>query len=82
MATHCSILAWRMPWTEEPGGLPSMGSESQTRLSAEHRTVQELIHVVHKECARKTTEVEVCGLLREFRAARFVRRGHCKRLVQ
>ena len=27
MATHCSILAWRMPWTEEPGGLQSMGSQ-------------------------------------------------------
>ena len=27
MATHSSILAWRMPWTEEPGGLPSMGSQ-------------------------------------------------------
>ena len=26
MATHCSILAWRMPWTEEPDGLQSMGS--------------------------------------------------------
>ena len=26
MATHCSILAWRIPWTEEPGGLQSMGS--------------------------------------------------------
>ena len=26
MATHSSILAWRIPWTEEPGGLPSMGS--------------------------------------------------------
>ena len=26
MATHCSVLAWRIPWTEEPGGLPSMGS--------------------------------------------------------
>ena len=26
MATRCSILAWRMPWTEEPGGLQSMGS--------------------------------------------------------
>ena len=26
MATHCSIQAWRMPWTEEPGGLQSMGS--------------------------------------------------------
>ena len=26
MATHSSILAWIIPWTEEPGGLPSMGS--------------------------------------------------------
>jgi len=28
MATHSSILAWRIPWTEEPGGLQSMGSKS------------------------------------------------------
>ena len=28
MATHSSILAWRIPWTEEPGGLWSMGSQS------------------------------------------------------
>ena len=28
MATHCSILAWRIPWTEEPGGLRFMGSQS------------------------------------------------------
>ena len=27
MATHSSILAWRFPWTEEPGGLQSMGSQ-------------------------------------------------------
>ena len=27
MATHSSILAWRTPWTEEPGGLQSVGSE-------------------------------------------------------
>ena len=27
MATHSSILAWRIPWTEEPGGLQSIGSE-------------------------------------------------------
>ena len=26
MATHSSILAWEIPWTEEPGGLKSMGS--------------------------------------------------------
>ena len=27
MATHCSSLAWRISWTEEPGGLQSMGSQ-------------------------------------------------------
>ena len=27
MATHTSILAWRIPWTEEPDGLQSMGSQ-------------------------------------------------------
>ena len=28
MATHSKILAWKIPWTEEPGGLQSMGSRS------------------------------------------------------
>ena len=32
IATHSSILAWKIPWTKEPGGLQSMGSQSQTRL--------------------------------------------------
>ena len=27
MATHSSVLAWKIPWTEEPGGLQSMGSQ-------------------------------------------------------
>ena len=27
MATHSSILAWKIPWKEEPGGLESMGSQ-------------------------------------------------------
>ena len=30
MATHSSILAWRTAWTEEPGGLQSMGLRSWT----------------------------------------------------
>ena len=30
MATYSGILAWRIPWTEEPSGLQSMGSHSQT----------------------------------------------------
>ena len=34
MATHSSILAWKISWTEDPGGLQPMGSQkSQTRLS-------------------------------------------------
>ena len=32
MATHSSILARRIPWTEEPGGLQSIGSHSWTQL--------------------------------------------------
>ena len=33
-ATHSSMLAWKIPWTEEPGGLQSMGvTEGQTQLS-------------------------------------------------
>ena len=32
MATHSSVLAWRIPGTAEPGGLPSVGSQSRTRL--------------------------------------------------
>ena len=33
MATHSSILVWKIPWAEEPGGLQSMGSQSQARPS-------------------------------------------------
>ena len=32
MATHSSVLTWRIPGTGEPGGLPSVGSHSRTRL--------------------------------------------------
>ena len=32
MATRSRILAWRIQWTEEPGGLQSMGSQSWTRM--------------------------------------------------
>ena len=31
MATHFSILAWKIPWTEEPGGLQSMGSQKSDK---------------------------------------------------
>ena len=38
-ATHSRILAWRIPWTEEPGGLQSIGhEESDTTEATEHGT--------------------------------------------
>ena len=38
MATHSSILAWRIPWTEEPGGLEFMGLQSQKQAQTHTRT--------------------------------------------
>ena len=49
MATHSSILAWRIPWTEEPGGLHTVHgvAKSRTRLSESAHTFKELwIHLV------------------------------------
>ena len=41
MATHSSVLAWRIPWTEVPGGLQSMGSQRVGHDSAtEHPHMQ------------------------------------------
>ena len=36
MATHVSILAWEIPWTEEPGGLQSMGSDTTLATKQQH----------------------------------------------
>ena len=33
VAAHASVLPWRIPWTEEPGGLQSLGLQSWTRLN-------------------------------------------------
>ena len=53
MATHSSTLAWKIPWTEEPGGLQSMGSLSQTRLSDFTFTFH--FHALEKEMATHST---------------------------
>ena len=46
MATHSSILAWGIPWSEKPGQLQSTGLQSQTRLSgqAQHSTQHSTQH--------------------------------------
>ena len=38
MVTHSCFLAWRIPWTEEPGRLQSLGLQSQTELSMHAHT--------------------------------------------
>ena len=42
MATHSSILAWRIPWTEGPGGLQSVGSQ---RIGHDRMTKHSTAHV-------------------------------------
>ena len=49
MITHFSILAWRIPWTEEPGGLQCMGSERVGR--DELLTLSERRHVLSPPCS-------------------------------
>ena len=39
METHGSTLAWKIPWTEEPGGLQSMESQRVRRNSAQHSSL-------------------------------------------
>ena len=46
MATHSSILAWRIPWTEEPGGLQSIGSQESGTAEATAHT-QALIYLIY-----------------------------------
>ena len=50
MATHSSILAWRIPWTEEPGGLPSRG------VTKESDTTERYIYHLGKEYRRQVRE--------------------------
>ena len=45
MATHSSILAWRIPWTEEPGGLQSIGLQRVGHdWATKHQHIQVSIH--------------------------------------
>ena len=47
LGTHSSILAWRIPWTEEPGNLQSIGSQSQTEMTWHPHIVKHPIKHTH-----------------------------------
>ena len=49
MATHSSILAWRIPWTEERGGLQSMRSKSQDTTEATQHAQTNILFIKQKK---------------------------------
>ena len=55
MATHSSILAWRITWKEEPGRLQSMGWQSLTRLSNFHLELESTLFSHQLEIGIKVT---------------------------
>ena len=50
MATHSSILEWKIPWTEEPGGPQSMGSQKPTNYHCHHLTKDSEILDIYVIC--------------------------------
>ena len=52
MLTHSSLLAWRIPWTEEPGGLQSTGSKELDTTKKDAYTLQTVLPLV--PCIRMT----------------------------
>ena len=56
MATHINILAWEIPWTEEPGGLQSMGLQ---RVGYNLVMKQQLVHYIRNSlcCLENNTEI-------------------------
>ena len=62
MATHSSLLAWRIPGTGEPGGLPSMGvAQSQTRLKRLSSSSSMVVQMVKRLPAMRETQVRSLG---------------------
>ena len=63
MATHSNIFSWRIPWTEEPGGLQSMGLQ-RVRHDSVTKQQQEVIMIKHTlwkddSCYSVKTELEM-----------------------
>ena len=76
MATGFNILAWRIPWTEEPGGLQSMGLQ---RLSTEQLTVSlslrkqisnDILDILDP-CFQKERESNISKILSSTKSSRF-----------
>ena len=56
MATHSCILAWRIPWTEEPGGLQSVGSQRVRHNRSDFtclQTCEQCFIIIHNNLSRE-----------------------------
>ena len=61
MATHSSILALRIPWTEEPGRLHSMGSQRVRHKESDLAHMHTLKNTIKPECNERVSMVKVTG---------------------
>ena len=59
MATHSSTLASRIPQTEEPGVLPSIGSQSQTILSEQHAHLAQSVTMLSTICVKSVVSLKL-----------------------
>ena len=62
MATHSSILAWRILWTEEPGGLQSLGSQSTKHNLAPKPPCVKGSHLLHQICILTESILQMMNL--------------------
>ena len=60
METHYSILAWRIPWTEEPGRLQSVGSQESDMTEHAHTTQQTYLKHIFSFCVTTYTFTVIC----------------------
>ena len=68
MATHSSVLAWRIPWTEEPGGLLSPGWQRVRRdLACTHILYIFFFQFLHPVCSRDFSMLMCRDLPHSFR---------------
>ena len=65
MATHSSILAWRIPWTEEPGGLQSIGSQ---RVGYDSGTQHARMHKIQSQLKLNDVITILKGLGKKIKA--------------
>ena len=64
MATHSSILAWEIPWTEEPGGLQSIGKRAKHNLATKQQQ--------HTICLNHRSFPSLAGCVRDFNEIQFI----------